>query len=109
MHMLLTALALFAAGALVSGFIALNVRSEAGSRAANVIGPGFAAAACIAGLAGLFSGGWSCAENVIFDWGLPIGSLALGLDPLTKLFLLPVFSLGMVCAVSGALSLRGSA
>ena len=109
MHMLLTALALFAAGALVSGFIALNVRSEMGSRAANVIGPGFAVAACSAGLAGLFSGGWGHAENVIFDWGLPIGSLALALDPLTKLFLLPVFSLGMVCAVSGALSLRGSA
>ena len=109
MYMLMTVLALFAAGALVSGFIALNVRSEAGSRAANIIGPGFAVTACAAGLTSLFSGGWDNAESVIFDWGLPIGSLALGLDPLTKLFLVPVFTLGMVCAVSGALSLRSDA
>jgi formate hydrogenlyase subunit 3/multisubunit Na+/H+ antiporter MnhD subunit len=108
MLMLITALSLFAAGAVVSGFIALNVRSEAGSRAANIIGPAFAAAACAAGLLSLFSGGWGSAENVIFDWWLPIGSLALGLDPLTRLFLVPVFVLGMVCAVSGGLSLRGS-
>lgn len=38
-------------------------------------------------------------------WGLPFGSFALGFDPLTLLFLLPAFGLGLVCALYGIGSL----
>jgi hypothetical protein len=40
------------------------------------------------------------------SWGLPFGALALGIDPLSRLFLLPVFVLGLSCALAGGISLR---
>lgn len=76
------------------------------TRLANVLGPGCVVAACGLGLAGVFSGPWELILQFSLSWGLPLGEFSLGLDPLTRLFLLPVFGLGAVCALSGGLSLR---
>ena len=76
------------------------------ARLANVLGPGCVVAACGLGLAGVFSGPWELILQFSLSWGLPLGEFSLGLDPLTRLFLLPVFGLGAVCALSGGLSLR---
>ena len=108
METFLLALLLMAAGALLTGVVALRPVSLATNRTANFIGPASAAAACLLGVYGLFSGGWSSAENFILPWGLPFGAFALGLDPLSRLFLLPVFALGFTCAISGCISLRHS-
>ncbi len=109
MDIFLAALMLFAAGALVSGIIALKANSEPGSRAANIVGPCLAAAACLLGMAGLFTDGWNSTVTLKAGWALPFGTFALGLDPLSRLFLLPVFVLGLTCALSGSISLRHSA
>ncbi len=106
METFLLALLLMAVGALLTGVVALRPVSVATNRTANFIGPASAAAACLLGAYGLFSGGWSSAESFILPWGLPFGSFALGLDPLSRLFLLPVFALGFTCALSGCISLR---
>lgn len=108
MDIFLLALLLMAAGALLTGVTALRPVSRATNRTANFIGPASAAAACLVGVFGLFSGGWSSAESFILPWGLPFGAFALGLDPLSRLFLLPVFALGFTCAISGCISLRHS-
>ena len=108
MDTFLLALLLMAAGALLTGLVALRPVSVATNRTANFIGPASAAAACLLGVYGLFSGGWSSAESFVLPWGLPFGAFALGLDPLSRLFLLPVFALGFTCALSGCISLRHS-
>ncbi len=108
METFLLALLLMAAGALLSGGIALRPVSHATNRAANLIGPACAAAACLFGVFSLFSSGWSSAETLIIPWMLPFGACAFGLDPLSRLFLLPVFALGFTCALSGCISLRHS-
>ena len=108
METFLLALLLMATGALFTGVIALRPVSLGTNRTANFIGPACAAAACLLGVYGLFSGGWSSAESFILPWGLPFGAFALGLDPLSRLFLLPVFALGFTCALSGCISLRHS-
>ena len=108
METFLLALLLMAAGALLTGAIALRPVSAGTNRTANFIGPACAAAACMLGVYGLFSGGWSSAESFMLPWGLPFGAFAFGLDPLSRLFLLPVFALGFTCALSGCISLRHS-
>lgn len=108
METFLLALLLMAVGALLTGVVALRPVSHSTNRTANFIGPASAAAACLLGVYGLFSGGWNSAENFILPWGLPFGAFALGLDPLSRLFLLPVFALGFTCALSGCISLRHS-
>jgi formate hydrogenlyase subunit 3/multisubunit Na+/H+ antiporter MnhD subunit len=108
MDIFLLSLILMAAGAVLSGIIALRPVTAANNRAANIMGPASAAAACILGLLGVFSGGWTGTENFLLHWGLPFGAFALGLDSLSRLFLLPVFVLGFTCALSGSISLRHS-
>lgn len=108
MNSFLLALLFMVAGALVSGLIALRPVTAAGNRAANIIGPAAAAIACVIGLHGIFSSGWTSMETFLLPWGLPFGAFAVGLDPLTRLFLLPVFLLGLTCALSGSISLRNS-
>ncbi len=108
MDTFLLALLLMAGGALVTGLIALRPVTAANNRAANTLGPASAVLACIVGFAGIFSGGWECTESFFLSWGLPFGAFAVGLDPLSRLFLLPVFGLGLTCALSGSISLRHS-
>jgi len=104
----LLALLLMTGGALVTGVIALKPVTAASNRTANTVGPAVAVLACLLGVIGLFSGGWTSTESITASWGLPFGAFALGLDPLSRLFLLPVFALGLTCALSGSISLRHS-
>ncbi len=77
-----------------------------GSRpAANTVGAGAALLGSLAGLAGVLSGPFSASLSVALPWGLPLGGLSLGLDAVSRLFLLPVYVLGAACAVSGAAAL----
>ncbi len=108
MKLILLALLVMAAGAAVSAAIALLPVTAARNRAADIVGPMTAVAACLLGLAGIFSGEWAATEYRIMPWGLPFGAFALALDSLTRLFLLPVFVLGCTCALSGGISLRNS-
>jgi len=106
MNIFLLALLLLTAGAVVTGVIALRPVTAERNRTANTLGPGVAVIACLLGLIGVFSGGWTSIESFQMPWGLPFGALAFGLDPLSRLFLLPVFVLGLSCALAGGISLR---
>jgi formate hydrogenlyase subunit 3/multisubunit Na+/H+ antiporter MnhD subunit len=44
--------------------------------------------------------------SLAFPWAVPGGELALGLDPLSGFFLVPLLVLGAVCAIYGASYLR---
>jgi hydrogenase-4 component B len=98
MTLFVLALAILAAGAAASV-------CAGRSRAANTLGPVFAVAGCLLGLAATLIGPWREATSAVLPWGLPVGSAAIGLDALTRLFLLPVFGLGAVCALSGRAAL----
>ncbi len=106
MYILLFALLLMAAGAVVTGIIALEPVTAARNKKANTLGPGIAAVSCLLGLIGVFTSGWNSIDTFQMSWGLPFGALALGIDPLSRLFLLPVFVLGLSCALAGGISLR---
>lgn len=93
-------LACYVLGALA----ALCPRSE---NAANALGAGGALLGSLVGLAAFCIAPASAQTQLSLPWGLPIGSLTLGLDPASRLFLLPVSLLGAACAVSGAASLSG--
>ncbi len=75
---------------------------------ANGLGAGGACLGCVLGLISLCLEPWDSAVLLHFPWGLPLGGLALGLDPVTRLFLLPCFGLGAVCALSGMAHLSHS-
>ena len=75
--------------------------------AANAVGAAGAVLGCLAGLVGLFSGPFDAAVGWVLPWGLPLGGAVLDCDPVSRIFLLPVFILGATCAVSGAANLGG--
>ena len=77
--------------------------------------PGFALAAGAAGAViaaglglppalGVLGGGASA--RLTFPWAVPAGELALGIDPLTAFFLVPLFVLAPLCAAYGFSYLR---
>lgn len=79
------------------------------NRRSNLCGSTAAALACLIGFAGMAAGPWDFAslpETANLAWGLPFGGFALLLDPVSRIFLLPVFGLGFVCALSGSIALR---
>ena len=110
MELFLTALLILSAAALATALLAtlasFRPPSAANCRAANCLGSCCAALGCLTGLCAVAAGPWDTTMVLELPWGLPIGTLVLGLDPLSRIFLLPVFGLGMVCALSGGLSLR---
>ena len=110
MELFLTALLILSAAALATALLAtlasFRPPSAANCRAANCLGSCCAALGCLTGLCAVAAGPWDTTMVLELPWGLPIGSLVLGVDPLSRIFLLPVFGLGMVCALSGGLSLR---
>ncbi len=106
MNCLLAAFLLLALFAAATGGIALLPLTERTTRLVNGIGPCGAALGCLVGLGAVLGGDWQTSQTLTLPWGLPIGSCTLGLDPLTRLFLLPVFGLGAVCALAGGISLR---
>ena len=106
MACLLVSLLLLGVFAILTGAIALLPVTARTTRMANAIGPAGAVAGCLLGLCAAAGGDWSAAAALTLPWGLPIGSGVLGLDALTRVFLLPVFGLGAVCALAGGISLR---
>lgn len=77
------------------------------NRAAGVCGALLATCGCIVGFVGIVAGPWqNDPQTIILPWGLPFGQLELCLDNLSKVFLLPVFGLGAVCALAGLAALR---
>lgn len=108
----LASLCVFLAGALCLGLLAVAAsftppRPRRGRRV-NALGAGCAALGCALGFGGaasvLLDGGGAALQ---LPWGLPVGACTLGLDALSAFFLLPVFGLGFVCALSGGMALRG--
>ncbi|EKO39294.1 MAG: formate hydrogenlyase subunit 3/multisubunit Na+/H+ antiporter, MnhD subunit [Solidesulfovibrio magneticus str. Maddingley MBC34] len=87
---------------------ALASLAFAGRETANHLGPAGAVAGSLVGLAGLALTPASAVAQASLPWGLPLGSLALGLDPASRLFLLPVYAVGAAAAVAGSLALAGS-
>lgn len=109
----LASVAILFFAALVMGIWAvaftLAVPKRRKNRRSNLCGSNTAALACLIGFAGMASGPWdfsSMPETANLAWGLPFGGFALSLDPLSRIFLLPVFGLGFVCALSGGIALR---
>lgn len=100
MEWLLVSVALCLAGALAS------LAAGRGS-AANLAGAAGAGLGCLAALAAVLAGPFDAAVGLTLPWGLPVGAFALGLDPVSRLFLLPVCVLGAACAASGAAALGG--
>ena len=106
MPLFITAICILAATAAVCALLAVRPPSKATGRAANAVGVIGAFAGCLAGLCAIASGPWAGHESLRLPLALPIGSFALGMDALSRLFLLPIFGLGMVCAASGGIALR---
>lgn len=106
MPLFITAICILAATAAVCALLAVRPPSKATGRAANAVGVVGAFAGCLAGLCAIASGPWAGHESLRLPLALPIGSFALGMDALSRLFLLPIFGLGMVCAASGGIALR---
>ncbi|MBD5539205.1 MAG: hypothetical protein HDQ94_04320 [Desulfovibrio sp.] len=78
------------------------------NRRVNALGAGCAALGCAVGFAGAVSAFLTDGARVELLWGLPVGHLVLRLDALSAFFLLPVFGLGFVCALSGGIALRSA-
>ena len=77
-------------------------------RWANTLGAGGACLGCVLGFVSLFAAPWNANDLLELPWGLPLGACVIGLDPLTRTFLAPIFGLGAVCALSGAAHLAHS-
>lgn len=108
MNMLLTALLTLTGAALLAAVGSLTL---AGRRVAAVAAPLGIMLGCALGLAAVLGTAWELGEptSLTLPFGLPFepyGITALALDPLSRIFLLPVFGLGLVCALSGMLALR---
>ena len=107
METLLAALFLLAGTALLMACCALLPQAlPQARRAAHVLGPAGIVLGCGTGLYAVLAGPWQETLAHLLPWGLPLGSGALALDALSRVFLLPVFAVGGVCALSGFFSLR---
>lgn len=106
MTLILFTLALMAFSILCLGFLSLLKPSAMTTRLADFMGPAAATIGGILGLAGIFETPFDNVLVATVPWGLPLGAGRIGLDGLTRVFLIPVFGLGIVCALSGGFSLR---
>ena len=91
MDYFLFALAVLGVATCVTAFLALLPPTLLTTRLSNALGPMGAAIGCLAGLCGVINTADLPAGMVTLPWGLPIGQCVLGIDPLSRLFLLPVF------------------
>lgn len=107
----LASLCVFLAAALCLGLLAVGASFRPPrprrSRRINALGAGCAALGCAVGFAGAVSAFLDGGAVMELPWGLPAGALVFELDALSAFFLLPVFGLGFVCALSGGIALRG--
>jgi len=77
----------------------LGLLSARSSRWGELVAVSMTTLAAAVGLAGVLLPGTSNGESLDLSWGLPWGRFAVGLDPLSRAFLLPVFlvpALGMI-------------
>ena len=105
MEFFLAALGILAATAAVMAACSLFPHLPGMARFSCFAGPAGVMAGCLCGLAAACAGPWEATAAVTLPWGLPFGSGKLALDALSRVFLLPVFGLGAVCAWSGGVSL----
>jgi len=97
---------LLCAGILVSGGV-LALVSGGKARAATFFGAGGALAGSLVGLYPAFQALSGRPPEVWrLEWGLPMGSFAVGLDPLSAFFAVPILGLCAVCAWYGCEYLR---
>jgi len=106
MFLFITAIGILAASAVLCALLAVRPPSKATGRTASVVGVLGAFAGCAAGLYAVASGPWAGHESLQLPLALPVGTCALGMDALSRLFLLPVFGLGLTCAAAGGIALR---
>ncbi len=106
MTLILYTLALLAICIVCMAMLGLFRPTEQSTKLADFLGPAGAATACAIGLIGLFELPFDTATEAVIPWGLPLGAGLIGLDALTRVFLVPVWGLGLVCALSGGFSLR---
>jgi formate hydrogenlyase subunit 3/multisubunit Na+/H+ antiporter MnhD subunit len=92
----MAALGLILAGAAGAGF------ARASRRTAAALGIGGAVAGGLVGLAGALAALPGGATDLRLAWGVPYGSFLIGVDPLSALFLVPVFLLTALAAVYSA-------
>jgi hydrogenase-4 component B len=105
MGALLAALAILAGTAAGALALARWRRAAAALAAAGVVAA--AVLALTAAVHCLRAGG---STEIAIPWAVPLGTLRLGLDPLTAFFLIPLFGLAAPCAIHGAAHLhRGAA
>lgn len=97
MSFILLSFALLLSGALLA--LCLNSRPAAAQRAGAFSAAAAAAAGLVPALVTLFT---SRTETLLLPWRVPFGSFSLRLDPLSALFLVPLFLLTGLAAVYGA-------
>lgn len=96
------AAAVLAALGLILAGAAGAVLARASRRAASALGIGGAVAGGLVGLAGALAALPGGAADVRVAWGVPFASFHIGIDPLSALFLVPVFLLTALAAVYSA-------
>lgn len=113
MELFLPALGILLAGALIMAILAMwDAVTPPGKllhKLVNWLGAGIAALACAIGFCAAVAGPWnfaSPADTLTLPWGLPFGQFNLAVDPLARIFLLPVFGLGFTCSICGGLTLQ---
>lgn len=103
MPLYLTALFVLAASALAA-------LASGRGRAANLVGPMGCLLGCLVGLFAAAMALFSPAPPILrLPWSVPYGAVSLTIDPLSALFLLPVFILGAAAALYGRGYLAGLA
>ena len=105
MPLFLAALAIYAASGLCVLVPALLNYRKQSAHLANLLGLLGTLAGSLTGLCALILAP-AGTESFQAPFGLPFGSFALSLDGLSRIFLFPVFGLGLLCAVQGYTSLR---
>lgn len=102
----LAALGIFALSALACLVPSLLRPSKQSAHLANVLGLLGTLAGSVCGLLALFWPGQPPLASFQAQLGLPFGTFSLALDGTSRIFLVPVFGLGLLCAIQGFLSLR---
>ena len=106
MPFFLAALGIFALSALACLVPSLLRPSKQSAHLANVLGLLGTLAGSVCGLLALFWPGQPPLASFQAQLGLPFGTFSLALDGTSRIFLVPVFGLGLLCAIQGFLSLR---
>ncbi len=100
--MLLLVLLLLALGTVLSGAVLAAFAGYKRPLLAHRLGQAGAAAGCLLGLVvAVLAMLHGEPVEIVLPWNMPGGSIHLGLDALSAFFLLPVFGLGLLCAIYG--------